>query len=93
MYALNKKYLKHHYTTDILTFNLSDNKNKLVGEIIISTDEALKNAKIYKTLPRQEIILYVVHGILHLLGYDDHSPSDIKKMRAKEQELLEYVKK
>ena len=99
--ALNKKFLHRDYGTDVLAFDLSDNavsrqksqrKPKIVvGDIIISTDAALKNAKTYETALSREITLYVIHGILHLLGFDDHSPRDIKKMRKKEQELLDYL--
>jgi len=53
---------------------------------------AARNSKIYKTPVKQEVILYVIHGILHLLGSDDCSESDKKKMRKREAELLELVK-
>ena len=63
------------------------------GEIIISTDTALKNARIYHVTPHREILLYVVHGILHLLGYDDRRACDIQKMRRKEQTLMNLISK
>jgi len=95
--ALNKKFLHRDYVTDVLAFDLNDNgpsKRKLkeiVGDIIISTDAALKNAKVYETELAQELTLYVIHGILHLLGFDDHTHKDAQKMRKKEQELLAYL--
>ncbi|MBF0478797.1 MAG: rRNA maturation RNase YbeY [Candidatus Omnitrophica bacterium] len=90
MRFLNSRYMNHHDTTDVLTFDLKDKPDdqRVRGEIFISADEAVKNARIYKTSPDQELKLYIIHGILHLLGYDDHRPSDIKKMREKEQQLL-----
>ena len=62
------------------------------ADIVISTHAACRNAKIFKTSPRHEIILYMAHGVLHLLGYDDHKSGDVKRMRAKEQELLSVLK-
>lgn len=62
-----------------------------MGQIVISADTAARQARVYRTSLEREIILYVIHGILHLLGYDDHRPQDIQKMRDKERQLLEYV--
>lgn len=95
--AFNRKYLGRDYTTDVLAFDLKEGPagervRSLEGDIIISTTTACKNAKTFKTSPQYEIVLYVAHGILHLLGYDDHRPKDIKKIRAKEQELMALVK-
>ena len=84
--------------TDILTFDLRDSskdrrKNEFVADIFICPSQATANAKIFKTSLKQEVVLYVIHGILHLLGYDDRTPLDIKKMRAKEREVLERLKR
>jgi probable rRNA maturation factor len=84
MRALNKEYLGHDYVTDVLTFELGDNS----GEIIICPQMAAANAKEYQTSAQQEIILYVIHGILHLAGWDDHREKDILQMRRMEDELL-----
>ena len=84
MRAINKKYLKHDYVTDVLTFDLGSG----IGEIIICPQVAQANAKAHQTSTDKEIILYVIHGILHLAGYDDHSPQDILQMRKMEKELL-----
>ena len=98
MRAFNKKYLGRDHTTDVLAFDLKEDRpvgtkaRSLEGDIIISATTACKNAKAFKTFPQHEITLYIAHGILHLLGYDDHSPKDIKKIRAKEQELMALVK-
>lgn len=96
--SLHKKYLNKDSATDVLTFDFQEETPKgkrlkmLEGDIVISAVTAGKNAKSFKTTPHYEIVLYVAHGILHLLGYDDHSPNDIKKIRAKEQELMALVK-
>ena len=99
--ALNKKFLGRDYTTDVLAFDLSDEtsaKNKIkrkprtvLGDIIISTDAVLKNARAYKTGLSEETALYVIHGILHLLGFDDHKTRDAQRMRRKEQQLLVFL--
>ena len=73
--------------------NFGISPKQISGEIIISTETAVKNARVYHTTPRREILLYVVHGILHLLGYDDQRASDIRKMRRKEQALLNLISK
>ena len=84
MRAINQKYLKHDYVTDVLTFDLGEGS----GEIIICPSVACANAKAYQTSAEKEIILYVIHGILHLSGFDDHSPQDIIQMRKMEKKLL-----
>ncbi len=63
----------------------------IVGEVIISTDAVIQNAREYKTSHAQELILYVIHGILHLSGYDDHKAKDVRLMRAKEAEILGMI--
>jgi len=68
------------------------NSKQMIGEIIISAQTVKRNSKIYGTAPLKELILCVIHGILHLLNYDDHSPRDIKKMRKEESRLLEMFK-
>ena len=87
---INKKYLKKDFSTDVLAFDLTapDKKSGLCADILVSVDTALRNAKTFKTTPAYELSLYSIHGLLHLLGYDDHSPADSKKMRAAEARLL-----
>lgn len=90
--ALNIKYLGRAHTTDVLAFDLSSevaSKKKLHGEIIISTDAVVQNSRQFDSAPATELVLYIVHGVLHLLGYDDHSPADTARMRAKEAKILE----
>ena len=98
--GLNRKYLRRDHATDVLAFAYEPSsqnerhvktKRTLCGDIIISTDAAVQNAKIYSTGRSRAIVLYLIHGILHLRGFDDHKPQDIKKMRGKEQALLDYL--
>jgi len=92
--ALNRRYLRHDYATDVITFDWSEGKGLwLEGEILISAQTAKRNAAQYTTNVKDEILLYMVHGVLHLLGYDDHSPSDVKKMRAKEDVLMRLLRR
>lgn len=79
MRSLNKRYLKHDYVTDVITFEH--------GEIVICPAVAARNAGSYGSSVGKELVLYVVHGILHLAGYDDRTESDRARMRKKEQEL------
>lgn len=99
--ALNKKFLHRSYSTDVLAFDLADevlsrkrkkNVKIIEGEVIISATTVYNNARRFGNSPEEELILCVVHGILHLLGYDDHAPADIKRMRAKEKELMEKIR-
>ena len=85
---LNKKYLSHDYSTDIITFEYSRNIKNIDGEIFISVDEALNNSKIYKINLENELRRLVIHGILHLTGYDDKKANDKKIMKRMENRLL-----
>jgi probable rRNA maturation factor len=90
MKDLNSRYHSSDEPTDVLSFNLSGpGKKFLKGDIAISADTALVNASLYKTSPRYELCLYVVHGLLHLCGYDDEGEEDAKVMRRKELKYLD----
>ncbi len=80
MRTMNRKFLGHDYVTDVITFDH--------GEIVICPAVARANAKRFNNTVDAEILLYVVHGLLHLAGYDDHAPADIKRMRAMEVKLV-----
>jgi len=84
---LNKKYLNHNYYTDIITFDYSE-KNYVSGDLIISLDTVQSNAKKYKTDFNTEICRVMVHGVLHLLGFDDKTDEEKKIMREKEEEYV-----
>jgi rRNA maturation RNase YbeY len=88
IHAINKSYLKHDYTTDIITFNYSDSLQQIDGEIFISIDDALSNSKKFKVTLSDELVRLVIHGILHLLGYDDQNLTDKKIMKRLENKLL-----
>jgi rRNA maturation RNase YbeY len=85
---INLAHLNHNYFTDIITFNYSGDQKLLDGEILISVDDAWENAKKYKVSVKEEIFRLVIHGILHLTGYDDTSTSKKRKMKLMENKLL-----
>jgi probable rRNA maturation factor len=86
---LNRTHLKHDYYTDIITFNLSDDPDALWGDIYISIDRVRENAQAHQTGASAELLRVILHGLLHLLGLNDKTPQQRKKMRLKEDELLE----
>src|SRR5689334_7005298 len=70
MHELNRQYLSHDYPTDVLSFVLEAEDQRLMGEIIVSSDYAAREAETYGWTAEDEILLYVIHGSLHLVGYD-----------------------
>ena len=86
---VNKDFLKHDFFTDVITFDLSSGKDKIEGEVYISIDRIKENAKELGTSFKEELHRVMFHGALHLCGYKDKKPSDIKTMRAKENKYLE----
>lgn len=73
IHELNKKYLKHDRTTDVISFFLEEDSEKIEGEIYISVETACKQAKEYGVSLTNEILRLAVHGTLHLLGYADNT--------------------
>ena len=92
--ALNKQFLGRAYATDVLAFDLRNHpRGALKGDVIISTDAVIKQSKVFGQPVSRELTLYMIHGILHLLGYDDHRPKDIARMRKEEQRILKILRK
>jgi len=85
--SLNKQYLNHDYVTDVLSFSLGEN-NEIDGEIYISADTAASQAKEYKVSLSNEITRLAVHGTLHILGYNDETDEERKKMTEFENKFL-----
>lgn len=91
--ALNQKYLNHNYNTDIITFDYRvELANPIDGEIFISFEDAQKNAEKYKVSLNNELIRLIIHGVLHLSGFDDKSPIEKRKMKKMENYFLEKLK-
>lgn len=88
IHELNVQYLGHDYPTDVLSFPLSDQDQPLQGEIAVSLDTARAQAVRYGWSEQDELLLYVVHGTLHLAGYDDQDQASARRMRARQREVL-----
>jgi len=82
---LNRKFLRHDFVTDVLAFKLDSD---LLGEVVISADYARAEARKRGIPVQEEILRYVAHGILHLLGYDDRRPADRARMWARQERLI-----
>ena len=85
---VNLKYLQHDYFTDIITFDYCE-KDILSGDLFISIDSVRENARYYGAAFEDELDRVMVHGLLHLIGYDDHTEEEIAVMRQKENYYLE----
>jgi len=89
---LNQRYLQHDEPTDVLSFPLSEAVAKrLAGELVIGAEVALAQANSRGHDVQAELALYVIHGLLHLCGYDDHSPADVRAMRERERHYLRQL--
>ncbi len=84
---LNKQHLSHDYFTDIITFNYNDGKT-LSGDLFVSTDRILDNAKQLEVPFTEELHRVCYHGVLHLVGYNDKTDADCLLMREKENYYL-----
>lgn len=84
IHQLNRRYLEHDYPTDVLSFVLEDDGRGLQGELVASADTAARNALAYGWSATNELLLYLVHGALHLVGYRDAEPAEIADMRRAE---------
>ena len=92
--GLNKQYLKKNYPTDVLAFRMQDGEfadmhPEILGDVIISLDTAAFRAEEFQTSFKYESQLYLVHGILHLLGFDDLSAKGREGMKAIQEKILE----
>jgi rRNA maturation RNase YbeY len=90
---INKRYLNHNFYTDIISFDLSDQKGQLIGDVYISIDRVKENAKTEGNLYMHELLRVIFHGALHFCGYKDKKTADAKLMRAMEDKWLKaYLK-
>jgi len=93
----NRRYLGHPGTTDVIAFNppkkRAAEEERHLGDIVISAQQALRQAPRYHQTPLRELERYVVHGVLHLLGYRDKRSVDVRRMRSRENLYLEKWEK
>jgi len=86
--GINREYLGHDYETDVITFSYSKQKKIIDGEILISFEEAKQNAKKYNVNFGKELMRLVIHGVLHLLRFDDKNAISKKIMKKEENKLI-----
>jgi rRNA maturation RNase YbeY len=93
MAKLNETFLGHTGSTDVITFNYQEDPaaDALCGEIFISVDDAVACAPRFRTIWQLELVRYMVHGVLHLLGYDDHGTNERRVMKKLENRLLKQL--
>ncbi len=88
---INRDFLHHDYFTDIITFPFSSDPHIISAEIFISIDRVLENSQKMKASFPEEFARVLIHGVLHLLGYDDHTDEEKKEMRSKEDYYLSLL--
>ena len=86
---INQQYLNHDTFTDIITFDNSEDQGTITGDIFISYERVIDNAKKFKVSTDDELHRIIIHGTLHLLGFKDKSKKDKALMTAKEDEYLQ----
>ena len=98
MTEVNWQFLRHEGSTDVITFDHSEKRkaksgkrNQIHGELFICLDDAMEQAKQFQTTWTAETVRYAVHGILHLLGYDDLKPALRRTMKREENRLMRWV--
>lgn len=88
IHELNRRYLKHDWPTDVLSFPLGSDGDHLEGEIVASAETAARVARQRECGAAEELLLYVVHGALHLVGFDDKTAPQAGRMRRAEARVL-----
>jgi probable rRNA maturation factor len=92
IHRLNIKHLGHDWPTDVITFPLSGATDPdLAGELVVSVEMAVTTAGVIGGTPGRELALYLIHGLLHLCGYDDSNEIDADAMSSRQFGLLEAV--
>ena len=98
---VNVQFLNHEGPTDVISFDYLDDYDEaladpddpfVLGDLLISLETAERQAKEFGSDFNDEAMLYIIHGILHLCGYDDHEEDDIREMRVAEQQTMKVVK-
>jgi probable rRNA maturation factor len=85
---LNRRYLEHDYATDVLSFTLERDERCLEGEVVVSAETAVRAGAQFGWSANDELLLYVVHGVLHLVGFDDQTAPEREAMRGMERKYL-----
>jgi rRNA maturation RNase YbeY len=90
--SMNKHYLNHTTLTDVLTFNISNKTEVIDGEVYISVDRVKENGSIFGVSLQNELKRVIIHGVLHLIGYNDQNKEDKKRMKDLEDTYLKLIK-
>ena len=95
---INRQYLGRNYPTNVIAFSMNEGEfgdvnPDILGDIIISTETALRDAEAGDLSLEDELDYLIIHGVLHLLGYDHELPGEAKKMKEKEKETFFALKK
>lgn len=85
---LHRRFMNLDTPTDVLTFPLHEPNEPLSGQIVLSVETAARVGPAYGLSAEEEVLLYTIHGLLHLCGYDDRSPRDAQRMRQRQEQLL-----
>jgi probable rRNA maturation factor len=88
IHDLNRRHLDHDYPTDVLSFAIEQRDGYIEGDIVASADTAARMAPQFGWAAEDELLLYVVHGALHLAGFDDLAQAKLQEMRAAERQVL-----
>ena len=88
IHVMNREYLQHDYPTDVLSFLLEEDLKEFEGQVVVSSETAIQNANEYGWRAEEELLLYVIHGTLHLAGYRDKTEADRAAMRQAEVQAL-----
>ena len=86
--AVHQRFFKLDTPTDVLTFPLHEPRERLAGQILLSVETATRVGPVHGLTAEEEVLLYAIHGILHLCGYDDRSARDARRMRRRQELLL-----
>ena len=92
LHKINLEYLDHDTFTDIITFDNSETKGKIDGDIFVSVERIIENANIFKVSFEHELARVLIHGIMHLCGYKDKTTEQEQQMRSKENQYLDLLK-
>ena len=91
IHALNRVFLNHDYPTDVLSFVYQASENTVDGELVVSAETALRAGAEYGMAAQDELLLYIVHGTLHLVGCDDQTDEARRVMRARERDIMQQL--
>ena len=91
IHQVNRQYLKHDYPTDVISFDTTESDHFLEGEVIASADTAFEVASKNHWPASHELLLYIIHGMLHVIGLDDTTQAKSKQMRSEERYYIQAI--